>query len=46
MGLNGTRFATKEDIKSNAMAKLWKIPKGSLPPLLPTIAGSMEQVCV
>jgi hypothetical protein len=26
-GLNGTRFTTMEDIKSNAMAKLRKIPK-------------------
>jgi histone-lysine N-methyltransferase SETMAR len=27
MGLKGTRFATMEDIKSNAMAELRKIPK-------------------
>jgi hypothetical protein len=27
MGLKGTRFATMENIKSNAMAELWKIPK-------------------
>ena len=27
MGLKGTRFATMEDIKSNAMAELQKIPK-------------------
>jgi hypothetical protein len=27
MGIKGTRFATMEDIKSNATAKLWKIPK-------------------
>jgi transposase len=27
MGLKGTHFATMEDIKSNAMAELWKIPK-------------------
>ncbi|PNF39736.1 hypothetical protein B7P43_G04771 [Cryptotermes secundus] len=27
MGLKGTRFATMEDIKSNATAELWKIPK-------------------
>jgi hypothetical protein len=27
MGLKGTRFATMEDIKSNATAELRKIPK-------------------
>jgi hypothetical protein len=27
MGLKGTRFATMEDIKSNTIAELWKIPK-------------------
>jgi hypothetical protein len=27
MGLKGTRFATIEDIKSNAMARLERIPK-------------------
>jgi len=27
MGLKGTRLATMEDIKLNAMAKLWRIPK-------------------
>jgi hypothetical protein len=27
MGLKGMHFATMEDIKPNAMAKLWKIPK-------------------
>jgi len=27
MGLKGTRFATMEDIKSNATAKLGRIPK-------------------
>jgi len=27
MGLKGTRFATMEDIQSNAMAELRKIPK-------------------
>ena len=27
MGLKGTHFATMEDIKSNATAELWKIPK-------------------
>jgi len=27
MGLKGMRFATMEDIKSNAMAELWKSPK-------------------
>jgi hypothetical protein len=27
MGLKGTHFATMEDIKSNVMAELWKIPK-------------------
>jgi hypothetical protein len=27
MGLKGTRFATKQDIKSNAMAELQNIPK-------------------
>jgi hypothetical protein len=26
MGLKGMHFATMEDIKSNATAKLWKIP--------------------
>ena len=45
MGLKGTRFATMEDIKSNATAKL-EDSKRSLPPVLPTMAGSMEQVCV
>jgi hypothetical protein len=29
MGLKGTRFATVEDIKSNAMARLRRIPKES-----------------
>jgi len=27
MGLKGTRFTTMKDIKSNAMAELWRIPK-------------------
>jgi hypothetical protein len=27
MGLNGTRFATMEDIKSNTTAERWEIPK-------------------
>jgi hypothetical protein len=27
IGLKGTCFATMEDIKSNATAELWKIPK-------------------
>jgi hypothetical protein len=27
MGLKGTRFATMEGIKSNAMVKLQKVPK-------------------
>jgi hypothetical protein len=27
MGLKGTRFATMEDIKSNATTDLWEIPK-------------------
>jgi len=30
MGLKGTGFATMEDIKSNAMAELRKIPEESL----------------
>jgi hypothetical protein len=29
MGPKGMRFATIEDIKSNATAELWKIPKES-----------------
>jgi len=29
MSLKGVRFTTMEDIKSNATAKLWKIPKPS-----------------
>jgi hypothetical protein len=37
MGLRGARFATMEDIKSNAMAELQK---------LPTMTGSMEQMYV
>jgi hypothetical protein len=39
MGIKGTRFATMQDIKSNATAELRKILKE-------TMAGSMEQVCV
>jgi hypothetical protein len=30
MGLKGTRFATMDDIKLNATAKPWKIPKEAL----------------
>jgi hypothetical protein len=40
MGLKGTPFVTMEDIKLKATAEL------SLPPVLPTMARSMEQVCV
>jgi hypothetical protein len=29
MALKATRFATMEDIKSNATAEFWKIPKES-----------------
>jgi len=43
MGLKGTRFATMEDIEWNATAE---DSKRRLPPVLPTMAGSMEQVCV
>ena len=41
MGLKGTRFETMEDIECDS-----EDPKRSLPPVLPTTAGSMEQVCV
>jgi len=46
MGLKGTRFATTEDTKSNATAELRKIPKKAFPPVLSTMAGSMQQFCV
>jgi hypothetical protein len=46
MGLKGARFTTMEDIKLNATAELQKIPKRSLPQVLPTMAESMEQASV
>jgi hypothetical protein len=46
MGLKRTGFTTMEDIKSNVTAELRKIPKKNLPPVLPTMARSMEHVCV
>jgi hypothetical protein len=47
MGLKGTRFATMEDIKLIECENL-EDSKRSIPilPVLPTMAGSMEQVCV
>jgi len=44
MGLKGTRFATMEDIECDNQTP--RDSKRSLPPVLPTMAGSMEQVCV
>jgi hypothetical protein len=46
MGFKGTPFAIMENIKPNATAELRNIPKGSLPPVLPKVAGLMEQVHV
>ena len=43
MGLKGTRFATVEDIECEG--RIAEDSKRSLPPVLPTMAGSMEQVC-
>jgi hypothetical protein len=43
MGLEGARFGNVEDIKPNATNDLRKISK-NIPPLLPTLSGSMEQV--
>jgi hypothetical protein len=40
MDFKGTRFATIKGIKSNSTAELGK----NLPPVLPTMAGPMEQV--
>ena len=44
MGLKGTRFVTMEDIECDGRTA--EDSKRSLPPVLPTMAGSMEQVCV
>jgi hypothetical protein len=44
MGLKGTRFATMEDIEPDGRTA--EVSKRSLHPVLPTMAGSMEQVCV
>jgi hypothetical protein len=44
MGLMGTHFATMEDIECDGRTA--KDSKISLPPVLPIMAGSMEQVCV
>jgi hypothetical protein len=44
MGLKGTRFAIMEDIECDGRTP--EDSKRSLPPMLPTMAGSMEQVCV
>jgi hypothetical protein len=44
MGLKGTRFATMEDIEFDGRTA--EDSKRSLPPVHPTMAGSMEQVCV
>ena len=44
MGLKGTRFATMEDIECDGRTA--EDSKRSLPPVLPTMAGSMKQVCV
>ena len=44
MGLKGTHFATMEDIECDGRTA--EDSKRSLPPVLPTMAGSMEQVCV
>jgi hypothetical protein len=46
MDLMGTHFATMEDIKSSAMAKLPEESKTTIQPVLPTMVGSMAQVCV
>jgi hypothetical protein len=43
-GLKGTRFATMEDIECDDRTP--RDSKRSLPPVLPTMAGSVEQVCV
>ena len=44
MGLRGTRFATIEDIECDDRTP--EDSKRSLPPVLPTKAGLMEQVCM
>ena len=44
MGLRGTRFATMEDIECDDRTP--EDSKRSLPPELPTVAGSMEQACM
>jgi hypothetical protein len=44
MGLKGTRFATMEDIDFDGRTA--KDSKRSLPSVLSTMTGSMEQVCV
>ena len=44
MGLKGTRFAAVEDIECDGL--IAEDSKRSLPPVLPTMEGSMEQVCV
>jgi hypothetical protein len=44
MGLKVTRFATMEDIECDGRTA--EDSKRSLPPVLPTLFGSMEQVCV
>jgi hypothetical protein len=44
MGLKGTRFATMEDTECDDWTS--GDSKRSLPPVLPTMARSMEQVCV
>jgi hypothetical protein len=46
MDHKGTRFATMEDIKSNATTELWKIPNQAFPLALSTMARSMKQLCV
>ena len=44
MGLKGTRFATMEDVECDDRTP--ENSKKTLPPVLPTMAGSMEKVCV
>jgi hypothetical protein len=44
MGFMRTRFATMEDIKCEGQTA--EDSKRSLPPMIPTMAGLMKQVCV